>query len=130
MYSGRVDLPRSSGSMSIAKFAKSVIDSLVEVTGLEFSVEVADVTLDKDGDMGGSEESMGRLGDGGEDRLDGGGVSKPVVSSASSNARRSPVDRLKDNGLRSGDDSPLEPARRTGDCDPAAMGVVSPSVEA
>lgn len=109
------------------RLARSVIESLVDetvLTGLDSPVVILD-----DGDMGASDESMGRLGEGGEDRFDGGGVSSPVPSSSNS-ALRSPVDRLNPNDLdRSGDDSPLEPDLVVGDWEPGAIGVESPSVD-
>ena len=103
---------------------ESVVDTVS--TGLDSPVEVI---LD-DGDIGPSAGSAAFGGDGGDDKLDIGGVNRPELSSPSRRARRSPVERLKVKGRdRSGEESLLVPeVRAAGDCARAATGVASPSV--
>ncbi len=103
---------------------KSGVESLLIVhTGEDSPVDAGD----GEGDI----DSAGRLcipGDGGDERFDEGGVIKPASSVIS--ARRSPVERLKEIGRVSGDESWLLPGPTAGDLEPAATGVDSPSVDA
>ena len=86
----------------MAKFARSAIESVVDtvLTGLESPVDAVEAMLDM-GDSGSVSASgsvgiagrIGTAGEGGEDRLDAGGVSRPDPSSPSRSACRSPVER-------------------------------------
>jgi hypothetical protein len=119
-------LPLISGSTSIARLARSTTESFVEtvLTGLDSPVDV----MLSDGDISGF-GSAETPGDGGDEMVEAEGDRVPEWS-PSSNARRSPVERLnviRDD--RSGEDSPLLSALIRGDFEPLALGVESPSVE-
>lgn len=99
--------------------AKSGVESLLMVLiGDDSPVDAAE----GEGDIGSPSRSPGE-GDGGEERFDEGGVISPASSAIK--ARRSPVDRFIVSGLCSGDESP----EMSGDLEPCATGVLSPSVE-
>jgi hypothetical protein len=87
--------------------------------GDDSPVDVAD----GEGDM--SSPSRAAAGEGGEDKLDEGGVIRSASSVTSD--RRSPVDRFMVSGLCSGDASTW--VSTMGDLEPWATGVVSPSVD-